>query len=96
MLTVYKTPQAKVDLLDCWLYIATENSPNVADKVLLKIETTLSMLTNNPDAGTSRPELGRNLQSFPISGYTLFYKHDDKQLDLIRILHGSMDAELHI
>ena len=96
MIAVYKTPQAKIDLLDCWLYIATENSPNTADKVLLKIEKTLAMLSNNPDAGTSRPELGRNLQSFPTSGYTLFYEHDIKQLTLIRMLHGSMDVGLHL
>jgi toxin ParE1/3/4 len=96
VITVYKTPQAKVDLLDCWFYIATENSPSVADKVLLKIETTLAMLTNNPDAGISRPELGRNLQSFPVSGYSLFYEYDKKQLNLIRMLHGSMDVGQHI
>ena len=96
MIAVYKTPQAKIDLLECWFYIATENSPIVADKLLLKIERTLSMLASNPDAGTSRPELGGNLQSFPTSGYTLFYKYDRKQLNLIRVLHGSMDVNQHL
>jgi len=53
------------------------------------------MLAKNPDAGKSRPELGKELQSFPISGYTLFYTHDEKRLTLIRMLHGSMDVGLH-
>lgn len=95
MLSIHKTPLARVDLLECWFYIATENSPAVADNVLLKIEKTLLMLAGNPDAGKSRPELGNELQSFPVSGYTLFYNHDDKQLNLVRMLHGSMDVEAH-
>ena len=95
MLGIYKTPLAKIDLLECWFYIATENSPAVADNILLKIEDVLSMLAKNPDAGKSRPELGKELQSFPVSGYTLFYTHDEKRLTLIRMLHGSMDVGLH-
>lgn len=96
MLSIYKTPLARVDLLECWFYIATENSPAVADKVLLKIENTLNMLARNPDSGKSRPELGENLQSFPVTGYTIFYTYNNKQLDLIRVLHGAMDVKQHI
>lgn len=96
MLSIYKTPLARVDLLECWFYIATENSPAVADKVLLKIENTLNMLARNPDSGKSRLELGENLQSFPVTGYTIFYTHNNKQLDLIRVLHGAMDVKQHI
>lgn len=95
MLSVYKHPVAKSDLLECWLYIATENSPAIADKVLLKIETALNMLAENPNSGRARPELGRNLRSFPVSGYSLFYHHNTIQLDVVRVLHSAMDVERH-
>lgn len=96
MLQLYKSPQAKADLIECWFYIATESSPAIADDVLLKIESILTMLARNPDAGKSRPELSKDLQSFPVSAYILFYTHDSKRLNLVRMLHGAMDVKSHL
>ncbi len=84
------TPQAKQDLLDIWDYIA-DDSVRSADRVLDTLTATAERLAATPLAGRARPELARNLRSYPQGNHVLFYRPADWGVEIIRILHGARD-----
>ena len=92
MSILLKRPLAELDLLDIWNYIA-DDSPDRADDFLDRIESKLMTLAQNSGLGRKRTELLPNLRSFPIDNYVVFYQQIDGGIDVIRLLHGSMDIE---
>lgn len=87
-----RRPKAEDDLIEIWTYIAQEDEA-AADRVLEKIEKTLSMISRHPTAGRSRPELFADLRSFPVGPYILFYVVTDSGIELIRVLSGYRDID---
>jgi len=61
---ILRRPQARLDLIDIWNYIADDNEA-AADRLLDRIE--------QPKAGRERAELAPGLRSFPVGNYLLFY-----------------------
>jgi toxin ParE1/3/4 len=89
-LRVLKTPIAQLDLLDIWTFIG-EDSPSQADRFLDLIDAKLRTLAEVPGLGRSRPELARDLQSFPFGEYHIFYRAGQHQIEIVRVLHGARD-----
>jgi toxin ParE1/3/4 len=73
MLKVTRTPQARLDLIEIWSYIA-DDSETSADRLLLRIDEIARMLSEQPFSGRARPELHPEIRSFPIGNYVLFYR----------------------
>ena len=59
------------------------------------IEERCDTLAENPSLGRSRPELGRNIRSFPAGSYVIFYRAIDDGIEIVRVLHGAMDVPAH-
>ncbi|MGX5777359.1 type II toxin-antitoxin system RelE/ParE family toxin [Methylorubrum zatmanii] len=87
---VSRSPRALQDLLDLWNYVADHNEA-AADRLLDRIESVMVMLSDNPHAGRSRPELARSLRSFPVGNFVLFYCPVQDGITLIRVLNGYRD-----
>jgi toxin ParE1/3/4 len=49
-------------------------------------------LAENPDLGKRRDELYKGLRVYPSGKHVVFYITMDKGIDVVRILHGSMDT----
>ena len=64
MPTVFRSPQAELDLIEIWLYIAADN-PKTADELLDKADRKCTMLADSPEIGRRRKELGRSREVFP-------------------------------
>lgn len=92
MAIVLKRPLAELDLLEIWDYIA-DDSLDLADDFLDRIEEKLQALARNPGMGRRREELLPGLQSFPIGNYVVFYREIEDGIDVIRVLRGSRDIE---
>jgi len=56
----------------------------------------IEKLADNPYMGTRRPELGRDLYSWPYEHHIIFYRFDDEKIEIGRILHSSMDTSIHL
>ena len=83
---------AERDLADIWAYIAANDVPT-ADAWLGEIERTCETLSSFPGIGRRREDLGRQILSFPIGAYIVFYRPTDGGIELARILHGSRDID---
>lgn len=90
--TITRRPRAESDLVDIWSYIADENEA-AADRLLGKIEGVLAMLAQHPLAGRARPELHRELRSFPCGSYVVFYLPQPDGIEVVRVLSGFLDLD---
>ena len=86
------SPEAHQDLLDIWLYIAEDSTTN-ADHFLDKLRAKAINLTEFAEMGIERPELAKNLRSFPVDRYMLYYRSVIAGIQLVRVLHGSRDSQ---
>lgn len=86
--------QAEEDIFGAALYL-NEYSESVADRFFDAVDKTVAMLCEHPELGevfrvgaigTMRH---RTITDFP--NYVIFYRHNETELLVIRVLHGSQD-----
>jgi|SRR5262249_523660 len=83
---------AEDDLQSIWEYIAQYNSES-ASKLIRELVSTFGMLRDSPHAGRAQPTLAKDLRSFVVRGYFIFYRPFDDRIEILRVLHGSRDIE---
>jgi toxin ParE1/3/4 len=59
--------------------------------MLDRIGTIYEMLVRNPLAGRRRPDLGKDLRSFAVENYIIFYVPRSGGVDIVRVVHGRQD-----
>lgn len=91
-LRVNQTPRARIDLLDIWDYIASDNE-NAADGLIERIGRVFEMLAHQPYAGRARPELRADLRSFAVGNYVVIYRPDTEAVTVVRVLESHRDIE---
>ena len=82
--------QARSDLDDIWLYIASDNT-NAADRFIDKLLAKFQTLATKPGVGRTRYELGESVRSFPVGNYVIFYRAMQDGIDVVRVLSGFRD-----
>ena len=83
-----KSPQAEVDLFAIWDFIAAD-SARAADALINRID----MLAETPFAGRARGDLVRDLRSFPVGNYIIFYLPRPDGVEVLRFMHGRQDID---
>lgn len=92
MARIFKGPRAKSDLIEIWDYIA-EDSETRADAFVAKIHEKFLVLADQPGIGRLRNELGKDIRSFPVGRYVIFYRPLAEGIEVVRVLHGSRDVD---
>lgn len=90
MTPVQITARAKDDLEDIWFAIALER-PSAAQSLLSEITSRFLTLSENPEIGRLRPELGRGIRCLNVESYIVFYEVHDGLVSVLRVLHGARD-----
>jgi toxin ParE1/3/4 len=83
-----RSAQAEEDLIEIWIYIATDNS-TAADRLLEQIDTKCQMLADNPELGQARPDIASGLRYFPVSRYLILYRNISAGIEVVRVVHGA-------
>jgi toxin ParE1/3/4 len=89
---VFNSPEADEDLAEIWLYIALDNV-DAADRVLDSIQQKAKALLKHPELGRKREDLAPSLRSLVVGNYQLFYQISGKDIEIVRVLHGSRGIE---
>lgn len=84
-------PRARQDLLDVWRYYARVASPDIADNMLRNIERAAEAIARNPLARRSRDDLLPGLRSALVSPHTVFFRIQDGDVEIVRVLHQRRD-----
>jgi toxin ParE1/3/4 len=88
----YKSPRAEADLFAIWDFIAAD-SVRAADALIDRIDATFDMLADTPLAGRARGDLLKNLRSFPVGNYVIFYFPISDGIEVVRVMHGRQDID---
>ncbi|QDT63280.1 type II toxin-antitoxin system RelE/ParE family toxin [Calycomorphotria hydatis] len=92
MARVEKTPRAKSDAIDIWLYIAEED-PAAADKVLRRIDERVHLLAEMPTSGESVEFISKGVRRTSVGRYVVYYRQITNGIEIVRILHGARRAD---
>jgi len=49
------------------------------------------MLLTMPQAGRTRPEFGKNVRSFAVDNFVIYYVKVPEGIDIFRVIHGRRD-----
>ena len=90
MPTVQKLPKAYEDLVEIWDFIAADNIA-AADAWIDKLNAQFLLLASHPLIGKVREELAKEMRSFPIGRYVIFYLPEANGITVVRILHSARD-----
>ena len=94
MTRVTRRPQAELDVLEIWTYIAGDSAAE-ADRWVDRLDQSLATWATQPTMGRERPELAPGLRCYPFGRYIVFFEPlpDNDGIDVVRVMHGSMDIE---
>ena len=82
--------RAKEDLLEIWEFIA-DHDEIAADRYIDHLSDRALELLHFPELGRARNEILSGLRSLLARNHLLFYKIEGEEVQILRILHGSMD-----
>lgn len=82
--------RAKEDLLEIWEFIA-DHDELAADRYIDHLRDRALELLHFPELGRARNEIHLNLRSLLARNHLLFYTIEGEEVQILRILHGSMD-----
>ena len=87
-----KLPQADLDLDSIWNFIAADDV-QAAERQINRIGKIFQMLVENPLAGRERPELRKDLRSFPVGSYVEFYIPLSDGIEVARVMNSRRDID---
>lgn len=90
------TPAARADLDAIWDYTAVKWSVDRAEAYVQALLQTMQTLAETPGLGRSIEDIRSGCLKFPTASHVIYYRSRDAGIDVIRILHKSMDVERHI
>jgi toxin ParE1/3/4 len=96
MAKFYFTNKAIEDLGDIWNYTVETWSENQAEIYYSLLIDSCQELANKPNQGKSYEVVEKNVLGFKTGQHVIFYRIvTEKEIEVVRILHGMMDMKNH-
>jgi toxin ParE1/3/4 len=97
MAKFYLTNKAVEDLGEIWNYTIETWSENQAEIYYSLLIDSCQELANTPNQGKKYELIEKNVLGFRAGQHLIFYKIvTEKEIEVIRILHGMMDLKNHL
>ena len=90
------TPKARADLDAIWDYTVKQWGTEQAEAYLLSLGETMKLLANQPGLGRNIDDIREGYFKFPAASHIFLYRLQPDAIEIIRILHKSMDVERHL
>lgn len=87
---IRRLPRAIRDVDEIWDWIAAEDV-EAADRLSDRIARATDRLTNFPESGAPRPELGPDARSIIVGRYLILYRAGPDSVDILRVVHGARE-----
>jgi toxin ParE1/3/4 len=83
-------------LINIWLYSFDKWGEVQASRYLKALDVQMTKLLTHPLLGRSRDSLRLGYRSIQIERHLVFYRVSEVEIEIVRVLHVSMEAELHL
>ncbi|MGD0633553.1 MAG: type II toxin-antitoxin system RelE/ParE family toxin [Beijerinckiaceae bacterium] len=67
-------------------------SEAIATRLIDKLRSACEPLCDFPESGAARDQLAPSLRAVFAGNYGIYYLHDERELVIVRVLHGARDA----
>ena len=84
------------DLEEIWDYTLEQWGAEQAERYLNALFTCFDDLAENPELGKERKVLKQGYRSFPQGRHVIFYMISQTEIEIIGIVHQSVDVNQHI
>tara|TARA_R110002073_G_scaffold112716_7_gene249588 strand:+ start:597 stop:890 length:294 start_codon:yes stop_codon:yes gene_type:complete len=88
-----KTPKAREDLLEIWLYTYQRWGEQQADRYLYELGTAFKLLSESPLICHLREEISPPVRIYHFNHHMIVYTETEGGIDIIRVLHNRIDYE---
>ena len=93
----YLTKKTVEDLSDIWNYTVQTWSESQAEIYYLLLMDSCQEIANKPKQGKSYEIVEKNVLGFKTGQHIIFFRIvSEKEIEVVRILHGMMDMKNHI
>lgn len=97
MATFILTEKAKSDLKDIARFTQKRWGRDQRNKYLKDLDACFFRLSENPSLGRECNEVRTGYQKFPTGSHVIYFRSISKsKVEIVRILHESMDVELQL
>lgn len=93
MLSIVKSTQAEQDLINIWSYTYREWGETQADRYLDLLNNGFRLIAQNPEMCRLREEFIQPVCLHICEHHLIVYTFNELQLNIVRVLHGSMNIE---
>jgi toxin ParE1/3/4 len=96
MLELVVRPRARADLKGIWKYSFEQWGASQADSYLRDIAREIQGLLRFPELGTSYDHVRPGYRALHVKRHLVFYRFHGDRLELVRVLHETMNVESHL
>ncbi|UJP05242.1 MAG: type II toxin-antitoxin system RelE/ParE family toxin [Nitrosomonas sp.] len=91
------TQKAKTDMRLIGRYVRKEFGKTQQKSYLSQLDIAFHNLANEPEIGHACNNICEGYYKYGVGKHLVFYRHKGKnQIEIVRILHGRIDIELHL
>ena len=87
---------AERELTDIWCYTFGRWGPAQADRSLEELDQGFARLAADASIGADRQGVRNGYRVLFINRHAVYYKVRAREMEIIRVLHGQMDPEIHL
>ena len=96
MMDYVLSPRAQADIDEIWDYSADRWDVDQATRYIAQIRQAIEVVARDPRRGRSCDEIRRGYRRFSVGSHVPFFRIVGGQIDVVRVLHQSVDFELHL
>jgi toxin ParE1/3/4 len=96
MLSIRLSPLARADLDEIWGYTVKRWDVAQAESYMRGLDGSMKLLAENPRMGRSIDDVRVGYFKFPSASHLLVYRLRPGVIEVMRVLHKSMDVERHV
>ena len=90
------SPRAKADLDDIWDYTERNWGTEQAKAYIRLIGAAIQTLAISPALGKACDHIQEGYRKYPAGSHVVFFRLTDRGINVVRILHRSMDFDRHL
>ena len=89
-------PKAVSDLDSIWNYTIETWGEDQAERYLRMINDGFSQIAENPGRSRECSDIREGYSKYRVGRHLIFYRQESYGVDIVRILHQSMDFDRHL